>query len=124
MRSYELMVIFTPILSQEELKSESRKLTAFIKEEGGEIVSEEDWGLRTLAYPIEKKTTALYYLTEFKVDQKCLSKFNVQMNRSESILRHMTTALDKHSIAYNDRRRKGGGAKAKPQTETPENQEA
>lgn len=124
MRSYELMVIFTPVLSQEELKSESRKLSEFIKEQGGELTAEEDWGLRQLAYPIEKKTTALYYLTEFKVPSDCLTKFNTMMNRSESILRHMTTVLDKHSIAYNARRRAGGGKKKETTTVTPENTEA
>jgi len=125
MRSYELMVIFTPVLSQEELKSESRKLSEFIKEQSGEIVAEEDWGLRQLAYPIEKKTTALYYLTEFKIETQHLTKFNTMMNRSESILRHMTTVLDKHSIAYNARRRAGGGKKREEtKTANPENTEA
>lgn len=105
MKSYELMVIFTPVLSQDEYKAEAKKLNNFITENGGAVVAEDFWGLRQLAYPIQKKTTALYYVLECNLSADIISKFIIQLNRTESIMRHMFTVLDKHSIAYNAMRR-------------------
>lgn len=105
--SYEIMVIFTPVLSQDEFKSETRNITDYIADKKGTIVAEDMWGLKQLAYPIDKKTTALYYVLEFQAEGEILDKFKVQLNRTESILRYMITSLDKHAIAYNDRKRKG-----------------
>jgi small subunit ribosomal protein S6 len=123
MNSYELMVIFTPVLSQEEFNAGIKNLKKFITDNGGEIVGEDTWGLKSFAYPIDKKTTGLYYIMEFKVDPAVIAKFTIQMNRDESIMRFMTTVLDKHSIAYNDRKRKG--IKIEPKTNSvTENQEA
>lgn len=110
MKNYELMVIFTPILSQDEYKSEAKRITDFLGEQSGEIVKENYWGLRQLAYPIQKKTTALYYILEFKATPETISKMLVQMNRTEGIMRNMITVLDKHSVAYNARV-KGAGKK-------------
>jgi small subunit ribosomal protein S6 len=114
MNSYELMVIFTPVLSQEEFNAGIKNLKKFITDNSGEIVGEDTWGLKSFAYPIEKKTTGLYYVMEFNVDPTVIAKMTIQMNRDESIMRHMTTVLDKHALAYNDRKRKG--IKIEPKT--------
>lgn len=110
MKNYELMVIFTPILSQEEYKAEAKRITTFLGEQSGEVVKENFWGLRQLAYPIQKKTTALYYVLEFKATPDTISKMLIQMNRTEGIMRQMVTVLDKHAVAYNARV-KGAGKK-------------
>ena len=107
MNSYELMVIFTPVLSNEEFSAGTKLLKKFITDLEGEIVGEDAWGLKSLAYPIAKKTTGLYYVMEYKADSSVNAKFTIQMNRDESIMRFMITALDKHAVAYNDRKRKG-----------------
>ncbi len=105
MKDYELMVIFTPILSQEEYKAEAKRITSFIEEQSGSIVREHFWGLRQLAYPIQKKTTALYYVMEFQATPDTINKMLIQLNRTESIMRQMVTALDKHAVAYNARKK-------------------
>jgi small subunit ribosomal protein S6 len=107
MNSYELMVIFTPVLSNEEFNAATKNLKKYIGDHQGEIVGEDSWGLKSLAYPIAKKTTGLYYVMEYQADASLNAKFTIQMNRDESIMRFMITALDKHAIAYNDRKRKG-----------------
>ena len=107
MSSYELMVIFTPVLSNEEFNAGTKNLKKFITDNNGEIVGEDSWGLKSLAYPIAKKTTGLYYVMEFKADTSLNAKFTIQMNRDESIMRFMITVLDKHAVAYNDRKRRG-----------------
>lgn len=105
LQGYELMVIFTPILSEEDYKAGQTKFQDFIKENGGNIVHQEAWGLRSLSYPIEKKTTGLYYVLEYKAPSDFNAKLEIQMNRDENIIRHMVTRLDKYALAYNLRRR-------------------
>ena len=67
-KQYETVFIATPVLSDAQMKEAVAKYTGFIKENGGEIVYEEDWGLRQLAYPIKKRTSGFYYLIEFKAE--------------------------------------------------------
>ncbi len=107
LQSYELMIIFTPVLAEEEYKNAQQKYTNLITSNGGSIVASEPMGLRNLAYPIAKKTTGLYWLTEFQAPTSVNHMLEIQMGRDESIMRQMITRLDKYAVAYNDRRRKG-----------------
>ena len=104
-QSYELMAIFTPVLSEEDYKSAQKKFADFVKENGGSIVHQEAWGLRSLSYPVAKKTTGLYFVMEYKAPSDVNAKMEIQMNRDESIMRHMITRLDKFAVAYNLRKR-------------------
>jgi small subunit ribosomal protein S6 len=105
LQDYEVMVIFTPVLSDEDYKGAQKKFQDFITGQGGEIVHQEAWGLRPLAYPIQKKTTGMYYVLEFKAPSDTNAKLEIMMNRDETIIRHMVTRLDKFSVAYNLRKR-------------------
>ncbi len=105
LQSYELMVIFTPVLAEDEYKAAQKKFADFIKENGGEIVHQNAWGLRSLAYPIAKKTTGLYWVLEYKAATDVNAKLEIQMNRDESIMRHMITRLDKYAVEYNAKKR-------------------
>jgi ribosomal protein S6 len=105
MNHYELMVIFTPVLSAEEYKAATKNLKKFITDNQGEVVAEDPWGLRSLAYPIDNKTTGLYYVLEYKASPALNAKFTTNMNRDDSIMRHMITLLDKHAVSYNERKR-------------------
>ncbi len=107
LQSYELMIIFTPVLAEEEYKAAQQKFSDIITSNGGNITSAEAMGLRTLAYPIDKKTTGLYWLTEYQAPTDVNQKLEIQLGRDESIMRQMITRLDKYAVAYNDRRRKG-----------------
>lgn len=108
LQSYELMVIFTPVLADDDYKNAQKKFNDFIKEHGGEIVNSDGWGLRSLAYPIDKKTTGLYWLVEYKAPTDLNHKMEIQMNRDENVMRHMITRLDKYAVIYNARRRNKG----------------
>jgi small subunit ribosomal protein S6 len=107
MNNYELMVIFTPVLSEEDYKVAQKKYSAFIKDHGGVIVHENPWGLKSLAYPIQKKTTGLYLVLEYKAPSSFNEQLKIQLLRDEHILRHMFTVLDKYAVEYNDRKRSG-----------------
>jgi len=103
--SYELMVIFTPVLSEEDYKGAQKKYADFIKDNGGQVVQQDAWGLRSLAYPIQKKTTGLYLVMEYTAPSEVNAKLEIQMNRDEAIIRHMVTRLDTFAQAYNVRKR-------------------
>jgi small subunit ribosomal protein S6 len=107
MNNYELMVIFTPVLSEDDYKASQKKYTAFVKENGGSIVHENPWGLKSLAYPIAKKTTGLYWVMEYSAPSSLNEQLKIQLLRDENILRHMFTALDKYAVEYNARKRSG-----------------
>src|SRR5690606_16175042 len=89
------------------LKDAVSKYRNLIKEEGGELVHEENWGLTKLAYPINKKTTGFYHIYEFKASTNFISKLELAYRRDERIMRFLTTALDKHALIYNQRKRNG-----------------
>lgn len=107
MNNYELMVIFTPVLSDDEFKGAQRKFTAMVADNGGRLVAENAWGLKSLAYPIQKKTTGLYWVCEYQAPSDFNEKLKVQLLRDESVLRHMTTRLDKYAVEYNNKKRSG-----------------
>jgi small subunit ribosomal protein S6 len=107
MNNYELMVIFTPVLSEDEFKSIQKKYTDFIAENGGSTVNSNPWGLKSLAYPIEKKTTGIYWVLEYSAPSDLNEKLKIQILRDEQILRFMATKLDKYAVEYNAKKRSG-----------------
>lgn len=117
MNNYELMVIFTPVLSDEDFKAEQKKIASLVKANGGEVVHENPWGLKSLAYPIAKKTTGLYWVMEYKAPSDFNEKLKIQLLRDESVMRHMFTALDKYAVEYNAKKRSGVAAKSETAVE-------
>jgi len=105
LQNYELMAIFTPVLSDEDYKAAQKKFADFITDSGGQVVHQDAWGLRNLLYPIQKKTTGLYFVMEYQAPSDTNAKLEIQMNRDEFIIRHMITRLDKFAVAYNLRKR-------------------
>ncbi|MBR6053725.1 MAG: 30S ribosomal protein S6 [Bacteroidales bacterium] len=112
LKQYETVFIATPVLSEAQMKEAVEKYTKLIADNGGEVVYEENWGLRQLAYPIEHKTTGFYYLIEFKATPEFVSTLETQYHRDERIIRYLTVALDKDAVAYAEKRRAGRAAKA------------
>ncbi len=107
MQQYETVIILTPLLSEEVSKEAIAKFKNILAEGGAEIIHEDNWGLKKLAYPIEKKTTGFYHLTEFKAPGELISKLEIEYKRDERIMRFLTIRLDKHAIAYNEKKRSG-----------------
>ena len=107
MNNYELMVIFTPVLSDDDYKASQKKFSAFVKENAGEVLHTNAWGLKSLAFPINKKTTGLYWVLEYTAPSDFNEKLKIQLLRDEQVLRFMTTKLDKYAVEYNYKRRSG-----------------
>ncbi|MGV3762527.1 30S ribosomal protein S6 [Parapedobacter sp.] len=107
MQQYETVIILTPLLSEEVSKEAIAKFRNILTEGGAEIVHEDNWGLKKLAYPIEKKTTGFYHLIEFKAPGEIISKLEIEYKRDERVMRFLTIKLDKHALAYNEKKRSG-----------------
>jgi len=105
LNQYETVFIMTPVLSEEQMKETVEKYQKFLISKQAEIVHEDNWGLRKLAYPIQKKSTGFYHLIEFKSEPEMLRAWEVMFKRDERILRFLTVALEKHAIAYNEKKR-------------------
>jgi small subunit ribosomal protein S6 len=110
-KQYETVIILTPVLLQEQVEEAVAKYRKFLSDNGAVIVHENNWGLRKLAYPIQKKSTGFYFLFEFQADPTLIAKMEVEYKRDERIMRFLTIALDKHAIAYNERKRKNASQK-------------
>ena len=104
-QQYETVFIMTPVLSDDQMKETVNKYKKFLKDNNAELVHEEKWGLRKMAYPINKKSTGFYHLLEFKAEGSLISEWEVVYKRDERVLRFLTVALDKHAVAYNEKKR-------------------
>ena len=120
MTQYETVVILTPVLSTEEAKSTMGNYVKLMKEAGAEMVHEENWGLKQLAYPIRKKTTGIYHLIEYKAQGDIVSRLEVAFKRDENVIRWLTTKEDKHAIDYNKRRANGEIGRKKEEVKSEE----
>ncbi len=115
MNRYETVFIMTPVLSEEQAAETVEKFEKFLKTKGAKIKHKENWGLRKLAYPIQKKTTGFYQLLEFEAPGEVLAPFETEFRRDERILRFLTTNMDKYHLLYAESRRtKGKEKKDKP----------
>ena len=117
MNSYETVFILTPVLSEDQMKDTVKKFSKVLTDNKAKLVNEEMWGLRKLAYPIQHKSTGFYNLIEFDSPPEVIAKLETEFRRDERVMRFLTTALDKHAVAYNEKRRKGEFNKEKPKEE-------
>ena len=112
MNQYETVFILTPVLSDEQMKEAVKKYEDHLTSNGAEIVHEESWGMKKLAYPIQKKSTGFYQLIEYKAEGNVIADVETEFKRDERVLRFLTVKLDKHAIAYNEKKRKKAEAAA------------
>lgn len=103
---YETILIVTPVLSDVQAKEALGNYKSLLKEAGAKIIHEENWGLRKLAYPIQKKSNGFYYLVEFDGNGEVIQKLEVQYRRDERIIRFLTVKMDKHAIGFAEHKRK------------------
>ncbi|ELR73175.1 SSU ribosomal protein S6p [Fulvivirga imtechensis AK7] len=113
MKNYETVFILNPVLSEEQMKDTVKKFVQVLTDGKAEVINEEQWGLRKLAYPIQHKSTGFYNLVEFKAEPQLVDKLETEFRRDEAVMRFLTTALDKHALEYNEKRRKGAFRKDK-----------
>ncbi len=111
MNNYETVFILTPVLSDAQMKEAVGKFKNLLTEQGAEIVNEEDWGLRKLAYHIDKKTTGFYTFLEFNAEPSVIDKLEINFRRDERVIRFLTVKQDKFALEYAEKRRNNKGGK-------------
>ena len=102
---YETVFIATPVLSEAQMKEAVEKFKNVITDNGGKIVHEESWGLKKLAYPIQKKSTGFYHLVEFEGQGELVENLELQFRRDERIIRFMTVKMEKYAVQYANKKR-------------------
>ena len=114
MINYETVFILTPVLSEDQMKEAVNKFEKFLKDNKAKIVHQENWGLKKLAYPIQKKSTGFYHLIQFQAEPTLVADLEVAYKRDERLLRFLTVKLDKYAVEYSEKRR--NKAKSTPNT--------
>lgn len=102
---YETVFILTPVLSEDQTKETVKKFKDLIKTGNGKVRHEESWGMRKLAYPIQKKSSGFYHLIEFESEAAFVAKLETEYRRDERVIRFLTVAMDKHHVAFAEKRR-------------------
>ena len=105
MNQYETVFILTPVLSDEQMKETVAKFKKVLTDNGAEVLNEETWGLKKMAYAIDKKSTGFYCLLEFKAEPTVINKLEVAYRREEKVIRFMTVKLDKYAVEDAEKRR-------------------
>ena len=111
MNQYETVFILTPVLSDDQMKEPAAKFKKVLTDQGAEIVNEEAWGLKKMAYAIQKKSTGFYCLVEFKAEPEVIKVLETAFRRDEKVIRFQTVKLDKYAVEYAEKRRAKLGKK-------------
>lgn len=106
-KNYETIFILTPVLTKEQIEDAITKFRNFLTEKKADIIHEENMGLKELVYPIQHKTTGVYYLIEFRARPDVIGALETEYNRDEKVIRFSTLLLDKHGVEYNEKKRNG-----------------
>ena len=106
MNHYETVFILNPILSEDQIKETVKKFEDFLTSKGAKMINKENWGLKKLAYKIQHKKSGFYHLFEFEAAGDLVAPFELEFRRDESVMRYLTVKLDKHAIAWAEKRRK------------------
>jgi len=107
LKNYETVFILTPVLSEVQMKDAVEKFKKVLVDNKAEVIHEENWGLRKLAYPVQHKSTGFYNLIEFTATPETITALELEYRRDEKVMRFLTVSLDKHAVAYNEKRRRG-----------------
>ncbi len=106
-KQYETVFILTPVLSDQQMKDTVDKFRKILTDNGAELIHEDNWGLKKLVYPIQNKNTGFYHLIEFKADPTLIKTLDIEYRRDERVIRFLTILMDKHHIAYSEKKKHG-----------------
>ena len=112
MNHYETVFILNPVLSETQIKETVKKYEDFLDSKGAKMVNKENWGLKKLAYPIQHKKSGFYHLFEYQVEGEVIDQLELLFRRDERMMRFLTVKLDKHAVAWAEKRVKRNNQKA------------
>ena len=112
MSNYETVFILNPVLSETQVEEAVQKFIDIVKAQKGKMISQENWGLKKLAYPIENKKSGFYHLFEFAAPHEAIEPLETEFRRDERIMRYLSVKLDKHALIWAEKRRKRNKSKS------------
>ena len=99
LRDYEIVMVLSPEVTEDEASATVGTVSAFIGERGGTINHQENWGVRRLAFPIQSFGEGNYFLARFTLDAESIVELDRSLNASQSVLRHLVVRMDKTALA-------------------------
>ena len=94
MRLYDIVVLVTPDVSEEEAAKIAADYKKILIDGGAEIVKDEPWGRRRLAFPILRKKEAYYYYVQASSEPPAVAELERRLKLSDQILRHLAVRAD------------------------------
>lgn len=94
MRTYEVLFILNPQTAEEETQTLIGDFKKVAESGGAKLVSEDAWGRRRLAYPINKLNEGVYHLFTFEAEAEALSELDRKMKNSDVVVRHLISRTD------------------------------
>ncbi|HTO76289.1 MAG TPA: 30S ribosomal protein S6 [Thermoanaerobaculia bacterium] len=94
MRLYDIVVLLTPDLSEDEAAKVTADYRKILSDGGAEIVRDEPWGRRRLAFPILRKREGYYHLFQAKAQPALVAEMERRMRLSDQVLRHLAVRAD------------------------------
>ncbi len=104
MNHYETVFILNPVLSEDQVKETVKKYEDYLSSKGAKMINKENWGLKKLAYPVQSKKSGFYHLMEFQVGGEVIDPLELMFRRDERMMRYLTVKLDKHAVAWAEKR--------------------
>ncbi|MGQ9572999.1 MAG: 30S ribosomal protein S6 [Dehalococcoidia bacterium] len=99
MRDYELVMIISPDVPDEEVPNTIEKVGQFITGRGGEVAEVNRWGRRKLAYPIKRHTEGNYVVTQFKLEPTQVAGLEASLELTEEVIRHLVVRMEENESA-------------------------
>ncbi len=97
-RDYELVMILSPEATESEAAETVKRISDIISEGGGSISQQENWGIRRLAYPIQRFVEGNYFLTQCQMEAQAASDLDRTLNAAQDVMRHLVFRLEKSEI--------------------------
>jgi small subunit ribosomal protein S6 len=92
-REYEVVMILSPEATEEEIAAAIERVDGLITGGGGTAGEHNNWGLKRLAYPVQKFREGIYILVKFSMDSSAVTELNRSLKASEDIIRFLVTKV-------------------------------
>ena len=97
MALFEHVIILKQSLSSNELSNELKNHTDMVSELSGNVVYQESWGMRNLAYPIKNNRKAFYEFMNIEMPQENIDLMNSKLNLNENVIRYLSIKVKSFS---------------------------
>lgn len=104
---YEMTYILNPVLDEEKFSEMVQFVNKLIEDNGGEIADVDEWGVKKLAYDIDKKSTGYYVNLYFNAPAEAIAPVERNMRIHDDIMRYLTLKYDAKMKRHYDLRKKG-----------------